>query len=73
LIYNAALAKSFAVLAHPLAVILPDFGISMVSPIRFPQLFTPAFLTTFIAAVGLSSIARPTDEKHHTATDCPAK
>ena len=69
LIYNAALASASPVLPHPLAVIEADFGIFQVSPVRFPQLLPPTFLSAFIAAVGMTSIARPANEEHQTAID----
>src|SRR6516164_8709762 len=73
LIYNAALASASAELPHPFAMVLPDIRIFQIPLVGFPQLFPPTSPPAFIAAVGLTSVARPTDKKHQAATDRPAK
>jgi hypothetical protein len=73
LIYNAGLANAFAILTHPFALILTDFGILLISPVRLTPLLASASVPAFVVAVGLTSVARPTDEKHQPATDGSAK
>jgi hypothetical protein len=67
LIYHADLAKLPAILAHLVAVIPPDFGVLLVTPIGFLPLLSPILVAAFLTAIGLSPIARPTDKKHHSA------
>jgi hypothetical protein len=54
-------------------MVLANLRIFEIPLVGFPQLFPPTFPPAFIAAVGLTSVARPTDEKHRAATDRPAK
>jgi hypothetical protein len=54
-------------------MVLADLRILLVTPVGFTKLLSPAFLPAFPAAVDLTSITRTADEKHHAATDCPAK
>jgi hypothetical protein len=63
LIYHADLAKLPAILAHLVAVIPPDFGVLLVTPIGFLPLLSPTLVAAFLTAIGLSPIARPTDKK----------
>jgi len=73
LIYHADLAKLPAILAHPVAMIPPDFRILLVTPIGFLSLLLPTLVPAFLTAVRLSPIARATNKKHHPAIRCPAK
>jgi hypothetical protein len=54
-------------------MVLADFRIFEIPPVGFPQLLPPTFPPALIAAIALTSIARPADEEHQTAIDCPAK
>jgi hypothetical protein len=73
LIYHTALTNPSPVLTHPLALVLADLGICQITPVCFSQLLTPTFPPAFLAAVGLTAITPPADEKHQAATDRPAK
>ena len=44
--------------------ILPNLGIGLITPIRFPLLLEPHLTSAWITAIRLSPVARPTDEKH---------
>jgi hypothetical protein len=69
----ATLSQPVAVLALTVAVILPNLGIGLIAPIRFPLLLEPHLTSAWITAIGLSSVARPTDEKHLHAVHRAAK
>ena len=45
-------------------MILPDLGILLIAPIRFLPLLPPRLSPAFLTAVRLTSVTRPTDEKH---------
>ena len=51
-------------LALPVPMILPDLGILLIAPIRFLPLLPPRLSPAFLTAVRLTSVTRPTDEKH---------
>jgi hypothetical protein len=73
LICHAALAKPIPVFPLTVAVILPNLRVLLITVVGFLPLLLPALVPASIAAIGLSAITRPTDEKHQPAIHSPAK
>jgi hypothetical protein len=62
-----------APLAHPVAMILPNFWILLVAAVGGATLLPPVSSTATLTAVRLPSIAWPADKKHHATVHRPAK
>jgi hypothetical protein len=62
-----------AILTLSIPMIEPRFQALLVAMVGLSQLFPPALLPAWLAAVGLSSVAGKADEEHRTAAHGAAK
>jgi hypothetical protein len=57
----------------PVAMILTDFPILLISPVGLQPLTPPRLTSASFAAVGMSAITRPADQEHRAAAVGAAK
>jgi len=73
LICYTDLTKTLAALTLIVPAIPPDLWIVFITAIRFLPLLPPRFAPASITAIGLSSVAGPSDEEHLPTLDQTAE